>query len=82
MLRGHMDKYFITACRTHDACYSIAFSEKDRCDTRFKDNLEVLCREKNHSFCDLWVWSAYQVVQHKGDKGYIKRQMKYGCRLN
>ena len=36
-----MDKYFISACRTHDACYSIAFKNKDKCDQRFKDNLEV-----------------------------------------
>merc|ERR1712227_851664 len=61
---------FITACKTHDACYSMQRGQAT-CDQEFCSNLKNSCDWTNHySDCQEYAWIFYETVNNFGRSAY------------
>ena len=84
-LRHLVDREFLPACQTHDACYRIIFQEenspsaKNNCDNAFYENVVALCNHRGGSDCKLKAGLMFRATQDFGDESFQNDQTIVHC---
>src|SRR5260370_11316937 len=81
-LNFHKDVSFESACKNHDICYGTCNSNKDSCDTAFRDDLNALCvaaypnNDKDTKQCLAVANIYYLFVRNFGGDAYTTAQLR------